>query len=238
MVIGGGMMAKAFSAFLADSGIVIFASGVSDSLESRREAFERERTLLLRAREENSDKLMVYFGTCSVLDPDRRDTPYVQHKIEMESLLQNADGPWMILRLPLAIGPMHRSRTLAQFLYEKISTEQPFEVWAHATRYPIDVADSFRIASHFIGKRSMWNRRINLALRAFSVLEFVRSMENIVGKAASYGVIPRGTHYELSCPEVMAVASRLNLDFSELYLDRVLQKYFRRDAAQGESWKS
>ena len=181
---------------------------------------------------------MVYFGTCSVVDPDRRDTPYVQHKIEMESLLQNADGPWMILRLPLAIGPMHRSRTLAQFLYKQVSNEQPFEVWAHATRYPIDVADTFRIASHIIGQQSMWNRRINLALRAFKILDFVRSMENIVGKTARYELIPKGKHYELLCPEVNAVASRLNLDFSELYLDRVLQKYFRRDAAQGESWKS
>ena len=231
------MMAKAFSAFVSDSGTVIFASGVSDSLESRDDSFERERTLLQRIREENPEKLVVYFGTCSVVDPDRRDTPYVQHKLEMESLLQNSDGPWMILRLPLAIGPMHRSRTLAQFLYEQISNEQPFEVWAHATRYPIDVADTFRIASYFIGQRSMWNRRINVALRAYSILDFVRSMENIVGKTARYELIPKGKHYELSCPEVKAVGSRLNLDFSELYLDRVLQKYFRRDTAQGESWK-
>lgn len=235
MVIGGGMMAQAFSAFLADSGIVIFASGVSDSLEDRLEAFDREKSLLQRTREENSGKLVVYFGTCSVVDPDRRDTPYVQHKLEMESLLQNSDGPWMILRLPLAIGPVHRTRTLAQFLYERISREQPFEVWAHATRYPIDVADAFRIANLFIGQQSLWNRRINLALRAFNILDFVRSMELIVGKAARYDLIPKGKHYELSCPEVMAIANQLELDFSDLYLDRVLRKYFRKEAGTAES---
>ena len=235
MVIGGGMMAKAFSAFRVDSGTVIFASGVSDSLEDRREAFDRERSLLLRTREENSDKLMVYFGTCSVVDPDRSDTPYVQHKLEMESLLQNSDGPSMILRLPLAIGPAHRTRTLAQFLYEKISREQPFEVWAHATRYPVDVADTFRIANLFIGQRSLWNRRINIALRAFNILDFVRSMEFIVGKGARYELIPKGKHYELSCPEVRAIANQLELDFSDLYLDRVLGKYFHRESGAAES---
>lgn len=235
MVIGHGMMAKAFAAFLSEAEVVIFASGVSDSFESRREAFEREAKLLPRLREENPDKLVVYFGTCSVADPDRLRTPYVQHKLEMESLLQDSNGPWMVFRLPLAIGPIHQSRTLAQFLYEEILNERHFEVWEHATRYPIDVADAFRIASLFIGQRSMWNRRIDLALRSFRILDFVRSMENIVGKTARYQLVPKGRHYELSCPEVMGVARDLNLDFSDLYLDRVLEKYFRRKAGWAQS---
>ena len=62
------MMAKAFSAFLADGGVVIFASGVSDSLEDRREAFDREKSLLLRTLEDNAGKLVVYFGTCSAVE--------------------------------------------------------------------------------------------------------------------------------------------------------------------------
>src|SRR3954471_21083606 len=100
MVIGGGMMAKAFSAFIPDREPVIFASGVSDSLEERSEAFTREKTLLRRIRDENPGRLVVYFGTCSVIDPDKRDSAYVRHKLEMESLLQNDKNPWMILRVP------------------------------------------------------------------------------------------------------------------------------------------
>ena len=127
----------------------------------------------------------------------------------------------------LAIGPGHRGPTLAQFLYERISRGEPFEVWAHATRYPIDVVDAFRIASRFVEDPSMWNRRINVALRAFPVLDFVHIMERIVGKAAVYTLVPKGRHYEVSCPEVAAVAKGLNLDFSDRYLDRVLRSYFR-----------
>lgn len=229
MIIGDGMMAQAFCTFQTDRNVAVFASGVSDSLEERPEAFERERSLLLRTRAAHPEKLMVYFGTCSAVDPDRCDTPYVRHKVHMEALLEEAGAPWMVLRVALAIGPMHRSRTLAQFLYEKISRGQPFQVWTHATRYPIDVADAFRIGSHFIGQKSFWNRRINVALRAFSIMDFVRSMERIVGKQARYEAVEKGKHYELSCPEVMALAQPLNLDFRESYLDLVLGKYFGHD---------
>lgn len=224
------MIATAFSGFIPDNSVVVFASGVSDSSEMREAAFDREKALLRRTRAENAGKLLVYFGTCSVADSDKRDTPYVLHKIAMERLLQESGDPWMVLRVPLAIGPMHRSRTLAQFLYEQISNERPFEVWTGATRYPIDVADAVRISSLFIEQPSFWNRHINLALRAFPVLEFVRSMERIVGKPARCELIPKGEHYNLSCPEVAAVASRIGLDFSEQYLDKVLRKYFSREA--------
>ena len=235
MIIGNGMLVKAFSAYLGDSGTVIFASGVSDSLEERQEAFDRERDLLLRTRAENAGKLVVYFGTCSVFDSERRDTPYVRHKLEMEALLEDTAGPWMVLRLPLAIGPAHRTRTLAQYIYDRISQDQAFDVWAHATRYPIDVFDAVRMANLFVARRPLWNRRINLALRAFRILDFVRSMERIVGKSARYELIQKGRHYELQCPEVLEVAKQLQLDFSEDYLERVLAKYFRGGPASSGS---
>ena len=226
MVVGEGMMAQAFSEFSDDHRVVIFASGVSNSLETDPSAFAREKSLLLRTRAESPDKLLVYFGTCSVDDPDRRDTSYVVHKREMESLLVGSRSPWMVLRLPLAIGPGHRGPTLAQFLYERISRGEHFEVWANATRYPIDVADVFRIAPHFINDAAMWNRRISVALRAFPVPEFVRVMERIVGKSAVCELVPKGRHYEVACPEVSAIATDLNLDLSDQYLERVLLKYF------------
>ena len=105
-------MATAFSAFIPDEGVVVFASGVSDSFESREQAFERERALLRRALDENPGRLIVYFGTCSAEDADKRETPYVRHKIEMETLLEHSHGPWMVLRLPLAIAlrPAQRPR--------------------------------------------------------------------------------------------------------------------------------
>jgi GT2 family glycosyltransferase len=226
MIVGNGMMAKAFSGFAADPDVVIFASGVSNSLETGWPAFQREKDLLLRTRAAHPDALLVYFGTCSVHDPDRRDTPYVRHKLEMESLLAGFAQPWMVLRLPLALGPEHRSPTLGNFLYERISRGEAFEVWAGSTRYPIDVQDVLRIAARLIPDRSKWNRTIDVALRPFGILEFVQAMERITGKRARYTVQQKGTHYEVDCPEVARLAEELQLDLSEGYLERVLRKYF------------
>ena len=232
------MMARAFSAFAADAGVIIFASGVSDSTETRESAFARERDLLQRTRDEHSGALLVYFGPCSVNDADRRDTPYVQHKLEMDSLLKESPGPWMVLRLPLAIGPGHRGNTLANYLHGRIVRGEPFEVWAGSTRYPIDVEDAFRIASRLIADRSMWRKTINIALRAFPVLAFVRILEDIAGRKAAYTLVQRGRHYELQCPEVARLAGELRLDLGEGYLDRVLRKYFGRSAAPAASRRS
>jgi nucleoside-diphosphate-sugar epimerase len=226
VVVGHGMLAKAFSEFSEDDRVLIYAAGVSNSLETDPSAFAREKSRLLAAREENPDKLLVYFGTCSVEDPDRRETPYAAHKLEMEAILEGFAAPWMVLRLPLAIGPGRHGRTLAPFLYERISRGERFEVWEHATRYPLDVEDALRVARLFVDERKLWNRRINVALRAFPVLEFVQVMQNIVGKPAVYDLVPRGRHYAIDCPEVDAAERELALDRSERYLDRVLRKYY------------
>jgi len=220
------MMARAFSAFRDRSDIVIYASGVSNSLETDPPAFARERDLLVKTRAAHPRALLVYFGTCSVHDPERRDTPYVLHKLAMEDLLASAGGPWLVLRVPLAIGRNPGSRTLAQYLYERILSGQPFEVWEGAGRFPIDVDDLVRIGSRFIGDPAMWNRRINVALRAFPVLEFVRILEGIAGRKANYALVPKGEQFRLDCPEVLQIAGDLRLDLGDRYLERVLRKYF------------
>jgi nucleoside-diphosphate-sugar epimerase len=231
MIVGSGMMARAFAAWRGDRDVVVFASGVSNSLETDPAAFAREKALLTETRAKHPEALLLYFGTCSVDDPDRRETPYVLHKLEIELLLEQAGAPWMVLRLPLAIGPGHRGRALAQFLYDRVSRGEAFEVLQRATRYPIDVADVVRIARRFVADRAQWNRRINVALRAYPVIEFVRVMEAIVGKRARYHLVPKGRHYAVHCPELAAIARELNLESDEGYLERVLRKYFARPGA-------
>lgn len=222
------MMAKAFSAFAQDSSVLVFASGVSDSTETGESAFQRERDLLERTLASYRKHLLLYFGTCSVYDPDRRDTPYVRHKLAMEELIAASSNPWMILRLPLALGPGHRGNTLANFLYDRIVRGESFDVWADATRYPVDVEDTFRIASRLVPNRALWGRHINIALRAYRVLDFVGILESVVRKRANYRLLQKGQHYEVPCPEVAEIASELRLDMSERYLEMVLLKYFHR----------
>lgn len=227
MIIGSGMMARAFAAYESNPEVLVFASGVSDSMEQRSSAFARERDLLAQTLAAHRDALILYFGTCSVYDPDRRDTPYVGHKVAMEELIAASPNPWMVLRLPLAIGSGHRGNALANYLYERIQRGEPFDVWAGATRYPVDVTDTFRIASRLLADRAFWRRRINFALRAYRVMDFVAILESIVAKRARYNLLHKGQPYEVRCPELASLAGELQLDMSEGYLEKVLRKYFR-----------
>ena len=207
MVVGNGMLAKAFSGFSARQDIVIFASGVSDSNERDSAQFDREKALLSDVRRRFADQLIVYFGTCSMEDPDRCHTPYVQHKLEAESILESDGRPWLVLRLPLVIGPRHESNTLGEFLFRKISAGEPFEVWRDAIRYPLDVSDAVRAGEVFAAMPQYWNRRINVALQSYPVLDFVRIFEDILQKRAIYSVSARGGPM-ISCPELESELQR------------------------------
>ena len=228
MVVGSGMMARAFAAFRDVRDVLIFASGVSNSTAGDASAFLRERRLLEQTRSEYPDPLLVYFGTCSVDDPDRAGTHYVRHKLAMESLVASGGGSWLTLRLHLAIGRQGSPTTFAQFLHDRIVNGEPFEVWSRAVRYPIDVDDVVRMATCMIGEKMYRNRIVNIALRRYSALEVVQSMERALDRAARFTVVEKGRPFELSCPEVEAIADQLDLDYSKGYLDRVLRKYFGR----------
>ncbi len=145
MIVGTGLMARAFSAFQDRPDLVLFASGVSNSTERSTQAFERELTLLEKTIESNPEALLIYFGTCSVFDADRNESAYVQHKLRMEAFIAQRCRTWLVLRLGLAIGPTRGGTTLHEFLLDRIVRGEPFEVWAGAVRYPIDVEDVVHI---------------------------------------------------------------------------------------------
>ena len=116
MVIGKGMMARAFSLYRSNNNVVVFASGVSNSRESSRKAFFRERNLLRECIATNGNKIIVYFSTWSIYDRMLKETPYVQHKIKMEKIIQRHAGTYLILRLPQVVGKTN-NRTLINYFY-------------------------------------------------------------------------------------------------------------------------
>ena len=96
------MIARAFAPVYSDNqDVVIFASGVSNSSETRQEAFEREKALL--SHWARGGHRLVYFSTCSVADPSQIRKPYVRHKLEMESIVEGT-GSYVIFRLPQIVG--------------------------------------------------------------------------------------------------------------------------------------
>jgi nucleoside-diphosphate-sugar epimerase len=70
-----------------------FASGVSNSLETRESEYEREIYLML---DTNTEKRLVYFSSLCVFYANTR---YAKHKIEMEGLVKDHFENYCILRL-------------------------------------------------------------------------------------------------------------------------------------------
>ena len=223
MIVGHGMLARAFAReFGDDSAHVVFASGVSNSNERRPEAFAREEALLRSAIAGNKGTI-VYFGTCSVLDTERRDTPYVRHKLAMEALAQASDRA-VVLRLPQVVGRTDNPHTLMNYLHERIRSGERFEVWQDAWRNVIDVDDVAAIGGAFIRDPACRHRVVNIASpQPVKVTELVEILARVLGREARFARLPRGDRYDIDVAEAMAVAERIGVRFGSDYVDRLVR---------------
>lgn len=225
MIVGNGLIANAFKPrFEHDQAVTIFASGVSNSSEVREDAFQRERRLLLETID-RSTGVFVYFSTCSLTDPDRQLTPYVEHKVETEKLLGTLSGS-MVFRLPQVVGRTANPHTLTNFLASRILSGSPFTIWANAIRTLIDVDDVALIGSTLID-RGVVGRTIDLCTsESLTMIELVPIMERVLGKSGRYEAVERGGGGRPDATIASQIAAELGIDFFDGYTERVLRKYY------------
>ena len=131
MVVGSGMIATRFRDYKDDDRFVIFASGVSNSSTTNKEAFDREKQLLVQAKKQFFNKCFVYFSTCSIYDETLTYSPYVQHKLQMESLVSKHIGGYTIFRVSNPIGKTDNKHTLLNYFINAVKNNQPF-IWCKA----------------------------------------------------------------------------------------------------------
>jgi len=230
MIIGSGLIAHAFRAAYSHSDAVcIYAAGVSNSACSDEHEFARERQRLTAALDKSQAiDCFVYFGTCSVNDPEAQQTPYVQHKLAMEQLV--ATHPrYLILRLPQVAGITPNPHTLLNFLYAHIARSEAFQLWARATRNIIDVEDVAAIATLLIENTSARNLTINIANPiCYSMPDIVAAMERIVGKPAICDLIERGSGYAIDTSAIRPLLAQAGVIFGDNYLEGVIGKYYAK----------
>jgi nucleoside-diphosphate-sugar epimerase len=228
MIIGSGMLARAFSArFSQCNDVCVYAAGVSNSSCIDPQEFAREWKLLSAALENPEHTgVFVYFGTCSIGDPEARDTPYVQHKLAMEQLVA-AHPQHLILRLPQVAGYTPNPHTLLNYLYARISRSEAFDLWNKAKRNIIDVDDVVAIAARIIADKAKRNVAINIAnTSSYSMKEIVSAMARAVGKRAIYYDVERGCEYMIETGPMLPVLGDVGVEFGSDYLDRVMAKYY------------
>ena len=230
MIIGSGMLARTFSVYDERDDVVVLAAGVSNSRETRSESFEREIRLVEKTIASIGGKLLVYFSTCSIYDPDAVSTPYVRHKLSIEKMVRDMAANYSLFRLPQVVGNTANSITLISFLYNSIVTQQPIDVWDKAYRYVIDADDVARIVSYAIDNEMFRNSTVNVASRPCLVADLVKILEEITGKKAVCTHREKGGYYSIDTTDIEPILEQLRVEFGPEYLKSVLSKYYAAGA--------
>jgi nucleoside-diphosphate-sugar epimerase len=226
MIVGDGMLARAFEPYFGlDEGVIVFASGVANS-QCRDEAqFDRERALLGATLKQADDRLLVYFGTCSVRDSEANETVYVRHKMAMEGLAAQARRS-LILRLPHVVGPTRNPHTLVSYLHGRMRRAETVEIWDGARRNLID-AQHVAMLGRAVVSEGGPGGVVNIACtRDYSVAEIVACLERVTGLTANRKPVARGGSYRIDVGGLGSAIARLGLSFDETYLERTLARYY------------
>jgi len=227
MVIGNGLVAKAFEKYNAIDEFEIFASGVSDSKHSTDKDFAREKKLLLETINQHPAKKIVYFSTCSIEDPDLKETAYIKHKLHMEKLIGENALHYHIFRLSNLAGRTNNPHTILNFFYFHIAGNKPFEVWANSERNIIDVEDTFSISDYILTNSLFQNQVINIANpENYPVLEIVRSIEELSRKKAIFTKTSKGAKFKIDTSLITPICESLHIEFCDQYLHQLLKKYY------------
>lgn len=225
MILGNGLIASAFNPYFSDDeSVVVFASGVSNSRETRTEAFLRERQMLLDAMQR--ERFLLYFSTCSVNDPELADAPYVIHKKEMEKLVRSTKEH-AIFRLPQIVGKTPNPNTLTNYFHRQIVSGTHFQVWRHAKRNLIDIDDVTSIITHFM-RNSLGNRVTeNIATPlSISIPRLVEIFELVTKKKANCSIIDAGGSYSIDSVRTVALADQVGITFDDSYVEAIIRKYY------------
>lgn len=226
MIVGNGMMAKAFFHRAEDAQLLIFASGVSDSKQTQQAAFWREENLLRTIMQENPTQKLVYFSTCSIYDSTLHNAPYIHHKLNMERLIREHYADYLIFRLPQVVG-ITQSPTLIHYLYQKISNQQRFDLWANSKRNLIDIADVVQLIDFILDNQLFDNQIVNLATdQSHSIYEIVMILERLTEKRALYNLLDKGASYHIDLSQIKPVLKQLDIQFGSNYAEKVIAKYY------------
>ena len=194
-VIGSGLLAKSFAATTFSRNCLVLASGVSNSNEHLEAEFKREADTIETAMRAHPSSRVIYFSTCSVLQ--KTHTPYIRHKLEMESRVAAAASSFQIYRLPQVVGPT-RNLTLVSYFVESVLLRRKVAVQRHAQRNLVDVGDVSRLIHQLVERDIGVNTTQSLAA-AYSVhvIHVLQAIAEILDIEAQFDLVDAGESYDL-----------------------------------------
>ena len=188
-IIGSGFIAtkfKKYLRFIKKNKVIVYAAGISNSLEMDKKNLERE-ILKFKDFTQKNKKKLIYISTYSVNDNSRNNKLYVKNKIKIEKIIKRDNDEYIIIRLPEIIGKTKNLNTLTNFFYNNIINNRPFKVFKNSRRNLLDIDDAIKNCLKIIRKNKKKNRIINLLNKKFNTpLQIVINLEKILQKKGIY----------------------------------------------------
>lgn len=227
-IIGNGLIASALSDLPSTlEPLCFFASGVSNSGCIDLLEFQREELMLSKIIDSlDSSTTLVYFSTCSIYDVYSRRTPYINHKHNMEKLVEMCNK-FLIIRLPQVVGYSKNRYTLTNYIRDSIINDKMMKIQKGAIRNIIDVVDVVKLSSLVIHDGKFLNCSVNIANpSSTSVEDLVGLMEKILQKRALYNYIEAEPGYIINTSIIESFLKKTNINFKDNYVEKVLSKYY------------
>ena len=141
---------------------IYFASGVSNSQETRESEYTREKTLLLQ---QEKIRHLVYFSSLSIFYSDTR---YAQHKLEMETLVKTHFPRYAIIRLGNITWGTN-PHTIINSFREQIRNGEPLVI-RDAYRYVVDKNEFL----YWVSMIPSWPCEISITGQRLSIEQIVK----------------------------------------------------------------
>ena len=159
MIIGHGDIA---SVLPDKKGWIFFASGVSNSGETRESEYKREKDLLMK---QDKKRHIVYFSSLSIF---YRNTRYTRHKKKMEDIIRSTFRHYTILRLG-NITWGKNPHTFINYFYNHLKSGKKLDIW-DTYRYPVNKEEFL----HWISLIPAWNCELNITGERMRVADIVK----------------------------------------------------------------
>jgi nucleoside-diphosphate-sugar epimerase len=224
MIIGTGLIG---SSLMSQNtvGATIFASGVSNSQETGRESFFRERDLLQNHLRDRGDTHFIYISTCSVHDKAQVSSPYVAHKKEMEQLVL-AENQSSIVRLPNLVGPRGNKSNLVNHFVEVIASNQTVFVQDSARRYLLGIDEMASLIGAYVSDGPRAGAIVEIVPpSSTSVIDLVGMIEEVTRVKATIEIIPGGSSYLIEHTDSAYYGGKCGVVFEDDYTLSTLRKW-------------
>ena len=223
IVIGNGLIARSLTSVDFGRPTLVLASGVSDSHETRIEAFQRETDLVEQAMDLHQGLHVLYCSTCSVESGIL--TPYTAHKLAVERRIVEKAQSCHVFRLPQVVGLVH-NRTLVSYFVHAILHGKALTVQARATRNLLDVRDFARVVELVVRRNAGVGVPQNIASSTqVPVADIVAEIARLLRQSARIKIVDDGYSQTIDSRFLHELLPANDPLFDPCHWRRVLQHY-------------